>query len=69
MEILHTINILGVNIPLVEINLEEKEKRNLLVQKTPTATFPFLETTQGNISQSPIPNPQSPLFKINIKII
>ena len=52
MEILHTINILGVNIPLVEINLEEKEKRNSLVQKTPTATFPFLETTQGNISQS-----------------
>ena len=52
MEILHTINILGVNIPLVEINLEEKEKRNSLVQKTPTATFPFLETIQGNISQS-----------------
>ena len=52
MEILHTINILGVKIPLEEINLEEKEKRNSLVQKTPTTTFPFLQTEQGNISQS-----------------
>jgi hypothetical protein len=52
MEILHTINILNVKIPLEEINLEEKEKRNSLVQKTPTTTFPFLQTEQGNISQS-----------------
>ena len=52
MEILHTINILGVKIPLEEINLEEKEKRNSFVQKTPTTTFPFLETEKGNISQS-----------------
>ena len=34
------------------IKLEEKEKRNSLVQKIPTATFPFLETNNGNISQS-----------------
>ena len=52
MEILHIINILGKDIPLENIKLEEKEKRNSLVQKTPTTTFPFLETQKGNISQS-----------------
>ena len=52
MEILHIINILGKDIPLENIKLEEKEKRNSLVQKTPTTTFPFLETQNGNISQS-----------------
>ena len=52
MEILHIINILGKDIPLENIKLEEKEKRNSLVQKTPTTTFPFLETPNGNISQS-----------------
>ena len=51
-EILHIINILGLDIPLEDIKLEEKEKRNSFVQKTPTATFPFLETKNGNISQS-----------------
>ena len=52
MEILHIINILGKDIPLENIKLEEKEKNNSLVQKTPTTTFPFLETQKGNISQS-----------------
>jgi elongation factor 1-gamma len=52
MEVLHIINILGKDIPLENIKLEEKEKRNSLVQKTPTTTFPFLETPNGNISQS-----------------
>ena len=51
-EILHIINILGKEIPFEDIKLEEKEKRNSLVQKTPTATFPLLETNSGNISQS-----------------
>ena len=52
MKILHAINILNIDIPLESINLEEKKKRDSLVQKTPTTTFPFLETKNGNISQS-----------------
>ena len=52
MKILHIKNILNIDLPLESINLEEKEKRNSLVQRTPTATFPFLETSNGNISQS-----------------
>ena len=52
MEILHTAYILGIELPLEDIKLEEKEKRNTFDQKTPTKTFPFLETKEGNISQS-----------------
>ena len=52
MEILHTLNIIGKKIDFEEIKLEEKDKRNSLVNKIPTTTFPFLETEKGNISQS-----------------
>ena len=52
MEILHTIHLLGVEIPLENIKVEEIEKRNSFEQKTPTKTFPFLETKEGNISRS-----------------
>ena len=52
MKILHIKNILNIDLPLESINLEEKEKRNSFVQRTPTTTFPFLETSNGNISQS-----------------
>ena len=52
MEILHTLNIIGKKIGFEEIKLEEKDKRNSLVNKIPTTTFPFLETEKGNISQS-----------------
>lgn len=52
MKILHLLNILKIDIPLEQLNLDEKEKRNSFVQKTPTTTFPFLETQSGNISQS-----------------
>ena len=52
MEILHTLNIIGKKIVFEEIKLEEKDKRNSLVNKIPTTTFPFLETEKGNISQS-----------------
>ena len=41
-----------MEIPFEDVKLEEKDKRNSLVQKTPTTTFPFLETEKGNISQS-----------------
>ena len=52
MEILHTAYVLGIELPLENIKLEETEKRNSFEQKTPTKTFPFLETKEGNISQS-----------------
>ena len=52
MEILHTLNIIGKKIDFEEIKLEEKDKRNSLINKIPTTTFPFLETEKGNISQS-----------------
>ena len=52
MEILHTAYVLGIELPLEDIKLEEKEKRNTFDQKIPTKTFPFLETKEGNISQS-----------------
>ena len=35
-----------------EISLNDTEQRNSLVQKTPTATLPFLVTKEGNISES-----------------
>ena len=41
-----------MEIPFEEMKLEEEDKRNSLVQKTPTTTFPFLQTEKGNISQS-----------------
>ena len=49
---MHIINITGAKIDLENIDLSEIEKRNSLVQKTPTSTFPFLETNEGNISES-----------------
>ena len=52
MEILHTINLVKANIPLENVDLGDVEKRNSYVLKTPTTTFPFLETQQGNISES-----------------
>ena len=52
MEILHTINLSGANCSFVNVDLHDIETRNSLVLKTSTATLPFLETNNGNISQS-----------------
>ena len=52
MEILHTINIIKANVQLENVDLADTEKRNTYVLKTPTTTFPFLETENGNISES-----------------
>ena len=43
---------MGGKVPLENVSLNEIEKRNSLVQKTPTTTFPFLETKDGNLSES-----------------
>ena len=54
MEILHTINLIKAKVSLENVDLGDIEKRNSYVLKTPTTTFPFLETQQGNISESSV---------------
>ena len=50
MEILHTINLIKSKTTLENVNLDDIEKRTSYASKTPTTTFPFLETEKGNIS-------------------
>ena len=52
IEILHTNNVVGGNTQFINVDLSDMRTRNSLVQKTPTTTIPFLETENGNISQS-----------------
>ena len=52
MEILHTINVSRAKTQFINVDLSDLETRNSLVLKTPTTTLPFLETDDGNISQS-----------------
>ena len=52
MSVLHTIYIAEANCPFENIELEDIETRNNYASKTPTTTFPFLETKEGNISES-----------------
>ena len=52
MEILHTMHLASIEIPFENIKVNEIEKRNSFEHQTPTKTFPFLETKEGNISQS-----------------
>ena len=52
MELLHTINLVKANIAFENVELGDTKKRNSYVLKTPTTTLPFLETEQGNISES-----------------
>lgn len=52
MEVLHTSYISKANLSFENIDLADTENRNKLVSKTPTTTLPFLETNEGNISDS-----------------
>ena len=52
MEVLHTIYLSDANTEFINVDLNDMETRNSLVLKTPTTTLPFLETENGNISQS-----------------
>ena len=52
MEVLHTINLVKPDIKFENVELGDIEKRVAYVLKTPTTTFPFLETKNGNISES-----------------
>ena len=52
MEVLHTSYIVKSKINFIDADLEDTKKRNTYAQKTPTTTLPFLETKNGNISES-----------------
>ena len=52
MEIIHTIYASDANGELENVDLNDLEKRKSLILKTPTITLPFLETEEGNISES-----------------
>lgn len=52
MEVLHTSFIIKAKLNFEDASLENIDKRNSYAQKTPTTTLPFLETPQGNISES-----------------
>ena len=52
MPILHTIYIPGQDIIFENLDISDNETRKKYIPKTPTITFPFLETKLGNISQT-----------------
>ena len=52
MEVLHTAYLIKAKLNFEDVDLENISKRNSYAQKTPTTTFPFLETPHGNISES-----------------
>ena len=52
MEILHTAYIINAKLIFEDADFEDIEKRNSYVLKTPTSTLPFLETPEGNVSES-----------------
>ena len=51
-EVLHVVELSKAPVELENIDWDDKEKRNTLVTKSPTGTFPFLETTEGVLSES-----------------
>ena len=52
MSILHTAYVSGVEFHLENIDLEDISNRYKYALKTPTITLPFLETEEGNISET-----------------
>jgi elongation factor 1-gamma len=52
MEVLHTSFLVKAKIDFEDTDLEDVAKRNSYAQRTPTTTLPFLETKEGNISES-----------------
>ena len=52
MSVLHTVYVSGANCEFHNIDLEDVETRNENVLKTPTTTYPYLETNDGNISET-----------------
>ena len=51
-EVLHVVELSKAPVELQNIDWEDEENRKALVTKSPTGTFPFLETTEGVLSES-----------------
>ena len=51
-EVLHTIEAAGAPIELQNVDWEDEATRKTLLPKTPTGTFPYLETEEGTLSES-----------------
>ena len=51
-EVLHVIELTKASVELQNVDWEDTETRKTLVTKSPTGTFPFLETSEGIISES-----------------
>ena len=51
-EVLHVINLTKAPVELQDVDWEDAETRKTLTPKSPTGTFPFLETTEGVLSES-----------------
>ena len=51
-EVLHVVELTKAPVELQNVDWEDKETRKTLVTKSPTGTFPFLETEEGVLSES-----------------
>ena len=51
-EVLHVIKLTKAPVELQNVDWDDKETRKTLVTKSPTGTFPFLETEEGVLSES-----------------
>ena len=51
-EVLHVVELSKAPVELQNIDWDDEENRKTLVTKSPTGTFPFLETTEGVLSES-----------------
>ena len=51
-EVLHVVELTKAPVELQNIDWEDNEARKTLVTKSPTGTFPFLETEEGVLSES-----------------
>ena len=51
-EVLHVINLTKAPVELQNVDWEDAETRKTLSPKSPTGTFPFLETSEGILSES-----------------
>ena len=52
MSSLHCMYVSGANCQFENIDLADTETRKSIASKTPTTTLPFLETDQGNLSET-----------------
>ena len=51
-EVLHVVHLTKAPVELTDVDWEDQETRKTLSPKSPTGTFPFLETSEGILSES-----------------